>query len=158
MSLYQPVHAKFERFCRAKAYGSMDYKDLMQESIVIAFQKFEQLQHPDAFLSFLIGISIKVLSNATKKRSESSWKEEFEHLHSQDNVGDRNLEIEDLYRGISSLSETLSESLILFEISGFSIQEIAKIQACSEDSIKQRLVRGRKELAKIMTEINSVQI
>ena len=73
MSLYKPIHARFERFCKARVYGEMDFKDLMQETVVVAFEKFEGIQNKDAFLHFLFGISIRVLSNSGKKIKEEKW-------------------------------------------------------------------------------------
>ncbi|MFO0496195.1 MAG: RNA polymerase sigma factor [Flavobacteriia bacterium] len=42
------------------------------------------------------------------------------------------------------------ESLILFEIAGFNIREIAEIQQASESAVKQRLKRGRQKLTEIL--------
>ncbi len=72
MELYKPVHARFERFCKARAYGEMDFKDLMQESVVVAFEKFDEIKNSDAFLYFLFGISIRLLSNANRKIKEEN--------------------------------------------------------------------------------------
>ncbi len=63
LKLYEPIHNRFERFCRARVFGNMDYKDLINESLLIAFEKFYSLKSEKAFLSFLIGISIRVLAN-----------------------------------------------------------------------------------------------
>jgi len=43
------------------------------------------------------------------------------------------------------------ESIVLFEITGFSIKEIVEIQDDSVSSVKQRLRRGRERLEKILT-------
>ena len=45
----------------------------------------------------------------------------------------------------------LSRRLILFEISGFSIKEVAGLQAASISAVKQRLKRGREKLTEILT-------
>ena len=70
MSLYEPVHARFERFCQARAYGQTDWKDLMQDAVVVAFNRLNELKNPDAFLSFLCGIAIRLLSNSNRKKKE----------------------------------------------------------------------------------------
>lgn len=152
MKLYTPIHPAFERFCKARAYGEMDFKDLMQETIAIAFEKLEDLKSTAAFLHFLFGISVRVLSNANKKKREERW---FDQLEKQDTnciSAEKQLEIEDLYKALGKLGEQQREALILFEISGFSIKEIAIIQESSTDAIKKRLSRGRQELATLMTD------
>lgn len=150
MQLYDPVHAQFERFCKARSYGEMDFKDLMQETIVIAFEKLEKLQSHEAFLHFLFGISVRVLSNAHRKIKEERWDDQLEKQDTGSNAAEKQLEIEELYKVLSQLPTAQCEALILFEISGFSIKEIAAIQEASEDAIKKRLSRGRQELAALM--------
>jgi RNA polymerase sigma-70 factor (ECF subfamily) len=54
LKLYQPVHARFEKFCRARAFGDMPYEDLINDSLLIAFKKMEEIKNEKAFLSFLI--------------------------------------------------------------------------------------------------------
>src|SRR3989338_8114910 len=70
LSLYEPVHNRFERFCRARVYGKMEFRDLMNETLLVAFEKFDSLRSEAAFLSFIIGISIRILANNSKKKQE----------------------------------------------------------------------------------------
>ncbi len=156
MSLYKPVHTHFERFCKARAYGEMDFKDLMQETIVVAFEKLDELKNKETFLHFLFGISVRILSNSNKKRREAQWSDSFEKRSSDFPDTDKKLEIEDLYKALGQLPEQQREALILFEISGFSIKEIAVIQESGEDAVKKRLSRGRQELAQIITRQDSL--
>lgn len=152
MSLYMPVNAKFERFCKARAYGKMDFKDMMKETIAIAFEKLETLQSHEAFLRFLFGISIRVLSNANQKIREEKWPANLDYASSGKNTAEHNLEIQELYKALDKLPEMQREALILFEISGFSVKEVAGIQSSSEDAVKQRLSRGRKELIELLSD------
>lgn len=152
MSLYKPVHVRFERFCKARAYGEMDFKDLMQETIIVAFEKLDDLKNKDTFLHFLFGISIRVLSNSNRKIREEKWSDSFEKRSANNFDAEKHLEVDDLYKALGKLQEIQREALILFEISGFSIKEVAVIQETSEDAVKKRLSRGRQELAKLLTE------
>lgn len=152
LKLYEPIHDKFERFCRARVYGSMEYKDLMNESLLIAFEKLDSLKSEKAFLSFLIGISIRVLANYNKKKKEDSIvKTEQLNFIDGNAKTEKDAEIYLLHQALNELPETQKEALILFEISGFSIKEVAKIQDASESAIKQRLKRGREKLTEILT-------
>lgn len=150
MALYQPVHEQFERFCKARAYGSMDFKDLMHDTLLLAFEKFELIDNKHAFLSYLIGSSVKILANANRKIQEQKWDpDELSNTQAYHRT-DESLEVEDLYKAIAQLSGILSEAIVLFEISGFSIKEIAQIQNASEAAVKQRLSRARSELATLL--------
>ncbi len=80
MKLYEPVHENFEKFCKARVYGEMDFKDLMHDTLLIAYKKFDTLFDSKSFLSFLFGISIRVLSNANKKKRPELWQNDSENL------------------------------------------------------------------------------
>ena len=58
LRLYEPIHDRFERFCRARVYGDMEFRDLMNETLLVAFEKFDTLKSKDAFLSFLFSGSV----------------------------------------------------------------------------------------------------
>jgi len=52
LKLYEPVHDRFEKYCRACAYGGYPYEDLMNDCFLIAFNKLDSLSEKDSFLSF----------------------------------------------------------------------------------------------------------
>jgi len=152
LELYEPIHDRFERFCRARVYGTMEHSDLMNDTLLIAFKKMETLQSKDAFLSFLFGICVRVLSNHNQKiREERFSNDDNSSIMDQSQNTDLDTDIHYLYKSLGQLSDDQRESIILFEISGFSIKEIATIQNASEDAVKQRLKRGREKLTRIMT-------
>ncbi|MEN9443052.1 MAG: hypothetical protein RLZ33_3129 [Bacteroidota bacterium] len=153
MKLYEPVHEKFERFCKARVYGQLDYKDLMHDSIVIAYNKFETIKEPKAFLHFLFGVAIRILSNNSKKKS-LDYKENLHQLECITNEKtdvERTIELEHLKIALSRLPEDQRETLLLFEIVGFSIKEISHLQQIGESAVKQRLSRGRQNLVQILS-------
>jgi len=157
MELYTPVHERFERFCRARVYGDTDYKDLMHDTIVIAFEKFEKLEDPKSFLHFLFGISIRVLANTNRKQRLVHLSDEAQRIPDESQRADRNEDVQLLYQALSKLPEQQREALVLFEISGFSIAEIADLQNSGISAVKQRLSRGRKTLLVLLQENESHQ-
>lgn len=154
LNLYKPVHARFERFCRARACGDMPYEDLINETLLVAYKRFDEIKKEKSFLSFLIGISLRVLSNSKrKKKAELSNNEQLFAEYSDPN---RTIESRDdvalLHQALARLPEKQREAIILFEITGFSIKEIMNIQKSGASAVKQRLMRARKELARIIKE------
>jgi RNA polymerase sigma-70 factor (ECF subfamily) len=152
MDLYDPHHMRFERFCKARVYGEMEYKDLMHDTVVIAFQKFDPSAERARFLSFLFGIAIRILAN-NKRRKD---KDVIHHnqLKREDVFVDHSIqkeEIEQLYAALNELPDLQKESIILFEIVGYAIKEIAALHQVSENVVKQRLFRGRNQLKLILT-------
>jgi len=159
LKLYEPIHDRFERFCRARLYGHssfMEHSDLMNDSLLIAYDKFESLESEKAFLSFLFGIAIRILSNHQKKKKEERFiSDNHMVMVASSSVSDLNAELHFLYEALNQLNLEQRESIILFEISGFSIKEIAVLHQTSESSVKQRLKRGREKLANILAD-NSI--
>lgn len=70
LALYEPVHERFERFCRARVYGNLDYRDLMNDTLIVAYTKIDELKSNDAFVYFLFGIAVRILSNNKRKKHE----------------------------------------------------------------------------------------
>ena len=156
LSLYEPVHDRFERFCRARVFGQMEFRDLMNDTLVVAYQKFHELKSEKAFLSYLFGISIRLLSNYHKKKKEIEHLSDLDLPHLSSNCRtDSDAEVYLLFQALSKLPEEQKESIILFEITGFSIKEIAGLHKVSESAVKQRLVRGRKRLARLLMHVPS---
>ena len=152
LKLYKPVHDRFEKFCRARAYYDMPYEDLINETLLVAFRKIDDLKEESAFLPFLIGISKRLLSNARKKKKAGSMPDEtlLQAYPDPDDAFRRQTEADFLYQALARLPELQREAIILFEITGFSIKEIMEIQNSGASAVKQRLARGRKELARIV--------
>jgi RNA polymerase sigma factor (sigma-70 family) len=152
LRIYEPVHDRFERFCRARVYGDMDYKDLMNESLLIAFQKFEEVRDKQSFLSFLFSVAVRILANNKRKRKENSdlFSTKSQNYLDESSHTDADAEVFMLHKALSLLNEDQRESVILFEISGMSIKEIAEIQETTESNVKQRLRRGRERLRQVL--------
>jgi len=152
LNLYKPVHDRFERYCRAHAYGDMPYEDLMNESLLVAYKKTDDIRNENAFLSFLIGISIRILANARrKKKADTVWDDTiFNNYRDPNEYIEKQFEIELLHKALARLPDKQREAIILFEITGFSIKEIMQIQESGESAVKQRLIRARKALADII--------
>jgi RNA polymerase sigma-70 factor, ECF subfamily len=67
LALYEPIHDRFERFCRARVYGEMEYTDLMNETLLVAFEKLDSLKSDRSFLSYLFSIAVRLLANDKRK-------------------------------------------------------------------------------------------
>ena len=153
MQLYEPVHERFERFCKTRVYGEFHFKDIMHDTLVVAFEKFDEIKSTDAFLHFLFGTATRILANQRKKKRPEyvdQLNAKYEHVHNESSLIEKQFEINDLYACLKELDQVTSECIILFEISGFSIKEIMGIQNSSEAAVKQRLSRGRKQLLSLM--------
>lgn len=147
---YGDIHENFVRFCRARARGVMSYEDLVSESTLRAYQHWEKIEKKASLKYFLFTTARNIILNAVRKKTELSFDDEHVDHAVSSNTGEQDMEIEYLYQQLDKLSDVKREGLILFEINGFSIKEIAKIQQISEGSVKVNLSRGRKELQALM--------
>jgi len=153
LKLYEPIHDRFERFCRARVYGDMEFRDLMNETLLIAFEKIDTLKSERAFLSFLFSISVRLLANNHKKKKADSFSsDESIVAYVDENANtEKDAEVYLLHKALALLPNEQREALILFEISGFALKEVAEIQNASLSAVKQRLKRGREKLKEILT-------
>lgn len=157
LSLYEPVHDRFERFCRARAFGDMDHRDLMNETLLVAYRKFDELEKRASFISFLFGIASRIVGNHLQKRKT----ERLDNAHfdlSDTAQPDLSVDIQHLFEALAQLPDAQKEAIILFEISGFSIKEIMEIQEAGESAVKQRLKRGRERLEEILKYESALKI
>ena len=152
MKLYEPVHPQFERFCRARVYGHADHRDIMNDTLLVAFQKLDELKSEKAFLSFLFSICVRLIGSQSQKKKETEYPQnhDWNPIDATANA-QVNADVNDLYQAMSKLPADQQECLLLFEITGFKIKEIAEIQNASVDAVKQRLKRGRSKLAELLT-------
>ena len=150
MQYYEPIHDNFVRFCKARAYGTMPYDDLISESVLKAYQNWEKMERKSALLYYLFTTARHVLANANRKKKEMAMDEYNLNGPTVENNGEANLAIAHLYQQLSRLSDHKREALILFEINGFSIKEIAEIQDAKVGAVKVMLSRARKELRALL--------
>lgn len=131
-------------------------KELASSTIAIAYERFDTLRNPDAFVSFLFSIASRTHQRNYKKSKIFSFLDP-----SQDRWEDRITSPEDhtdvqiLYQMLDKLPEKQKEAIILFEINGFSIEEISKIQGGTISGVKSRLKRGKERLKKLADKINA---
>lgn len=152
IELYTPHHDAFERFCRARVYGEMEHSDLINETLLVTFEKLDSIRNEEAFFSFICRTALNILSKK-HRRQKFIGKDDRKVVTTLDfdSTPDEKADVQFLYQAISELNELEQNAILLFEIAGFSIKEIAKIEASSESAIKQRLRRGREKLRKILT-------
>jgi len=158
---YQVIHQRFVRYCRTKGHGIMETEDLVQEAVLATLQGFYRIQNKEKLLSFMIGVVNNIIKNKLRRKKFSAELDEraLEKLESQVTDPELALDIHYLHKAIQQLPEKQKEALLLFEISGFSIKEVSKIQDSSESATKTRLSRARKALKTLLSEeINSMSL
>jgi RNA polymerase sigma-70 factor (ECF subfamily) len=152
MKLYHEVHPSLTRFARAMNKNREDARDLVSETILIAYENFHKVNSRQAFLSYLFTI-------ASRLHKRRRWRLRFFGEYDEDkatqiisdvSAPDLGVDVELLYTAIDKLPTKMKESLVLFEISGLSLEEIREIQGGTLSGVKSRIARGREKLKEIL--------
>lgn len=153
MQLYEPVHARLSRFVQTIVWNREEVKDVIGETVLIAFEKFDSITDPDKFLYFLFGVATNVVRK--KNRRKKFWgifSAEHSEQVADEQLADERLLQKELYEALKKLNDKQREAIVLFEISGFSIKEIALLQHLSESGVKSNLKRGREKLSQLLAD------
>lgn len=150
MKAYQPIHDNFVRFCKARSHNVMSYEDLVNEAVLKAYQNWESITKKEALLYFLFSTARNIVLNTIRKKKESTLEAHHHAKYLTENTAEGDLEIAYLYEQLNKLSDQKREALILFEINGFSIKEIAVLLNMKDGAVKVMLSRARKELKTLL--------
>ena len=72
MEAYQKIHENFVRFCQARAYHVMNHEDLVNESLLRAYQQWDKIRKKESLLYFLFGTARNIVMNTIRKKREVS--------------------------------------------------------------------------------------
>ncbi|MBK8980923.1 MAG: RNA polymerase sigma factor [Ignavibacteria bacterium] len=154
IELLKPEYSNALKYCKAlcSRRSKDDAEDVLQQSLLKALENFDSLSDQSKFKSWFFKIITREFYTLIRKdfwkkflptddrNSHTAFPEIFQH---QDENCDGML----LKKALSSISTKERESILLFEIAGFSIEEIKEIQnERSSSSVKSRLSRARKKL------------
>ena len=152
MALFDPVHSRLEHFVLALTRNREAARDIVGDTVMIAYERFDSLRDPEAFLSFLFTIARRVYQQRarTGRRSEPLEESHWAGLCDPQMAPDVAADITAVYDALDSLPEPQREAVALFEILGLSTKEIQQIQGGTLIAVKVRLSRGRRRLAKLL--------
>lgn len=155
MGLLAPVHDRAAATARRLSRSTSDGDELLQEAILRAHEKLPSLRDESRFASWFYSL----LLNVHRNRSRRGFWRRFLSLEGTlaaggfDPPGEDGLVWEQQRRQADRVSRALArlpavqrEAVVLGDIEGYSIEEIAAIQHVSASAVKSRLARGRERL------------
>jgi RNA polymerase sigma-70 factor (ECF subfamily) len=161
LQFYKPIHSRFVKFCSSMAYGRMETQDLVQETVLVVMQKWDRIEKKESLLAFMVGTAGRILQNQGRKSSRETGldaeRDSLRKLEAQTQDPSLAFDIHLMFEAMKQLGEKERECLVLFEISGFSVKEVAEIQQETETAIKSRLSRGRQKLKAILEDEPTVK-
>lgn len=154
MTLLAPIHDQAAATARRLCASTFDGDDLFQEAVLRAFRKLLSLRDPDRFRPWFYAVLLSLHRNRTRR---SFWRRFLpldgapaiaERLAGEDGLAlaEERRRCERAARALSTLPAEQREAVVLFDVDGYSIREIAALQRVSESAVKSRLVCGRERL------------
>ena len=162
--LVEPVHDRVLGFARCLCRSTAEGDDLFQEAMLLAFRKLDALRDDNAFRTWVYRIVVSVHRSHCRR---AFWRRlipigDVAALDGDDNA-------ERLYRSdgwtaeaaeanrrakaaLARLGGVQREAIVLFEIEGWLVEEIAAVQRVSVSAVKSRLALGREQLRRIYEE------
>lgn len=148
LQLLKPLQPRLEKFILVQVRGRDAAKDIMSETVLLAFENFESLKSEETFLSFLFTIAARVSARRFKNsHRKAEYSENYaEELIDSGIAPDVAADIVLLREAIQQLPEKQREAVIMHEILDLPIEEVLKIQGGSLSGVKVRLMRARRAL------------
>lgn len=152
MDLLEPVRTGLGQFARSLTRDRESARDLAAEAIRIAYEQFDSLRDESKFKSYLYTTLSHLAGRASwRERNRVAFDEvKAANIQSNGTSPDIGPDIEALYQALAKLPDEMREAVVLFEISGLSLNEVCDVQHASLSAVKSRISRGRKQLAEIL--------
>ena len=152
LKLLEPVYPKLSRYSLAVTRNVAEAEDLTSDTVLIALEQFDKIDNKDHFAGFLF----KVASRLHKRRRH---RERFRISYDQKTVEakeditpmpDQAAEIAIVMVALDKLPLKIRETVVLFDVTDLSLEEIRNIQGGSLSGVKSRLKRGREMVQKYL--------
>lgn len=139
---------KMDMYKVAKSYlkREEDIADVMQDTVLSAFEHLSELKQDTYFKTWLIRILINRCNDILKERKRCEVQEAFTEVGYMD-ANQSNVEFNEL---IASLTEDCRVIMLLYYGEGFNAREIGEILEVSENTVKSKLRRSRMKLRNVL--------
>ncbi len=160
MALYRPCHDDFCRYCHGLTGVREDARDLVGDAVLVALENFAKLRKKESFKAWLYGIAHRLMLHVYRRSKFKGKYNEEDAILLPDNEPSPDLhpDIEVLYKALGQLPLKQREVIVLFELTGFSLEEIRKLQGGSLSGVKTRLKRAREKLREILSDKESSEL
>jgi RNA polymerase sigma-70 factor (ECF subfamily) len=124
-------------------------RDITQETFIRAFGRLDEFRHEAALGTWLHTIAVSVAIAAMRKQSRAERRhaplDAAAHIGRDDNVADVDLR-DRLYAAIDALPVGYRAVFVMYEMEGYTHQEIASVLGVAETTSKGQLFRARAKL------------
>jgi len=155
----EPIHERARVSARRLSGSAAEGDDLFQEAVVRAYEELPALRQPERFAAWFYAVLLSVHRNRWRR---SFWQRflpldaapesgstitvaalEGHGLHGSDAEWEQ---ADRMSRALSTLPAVQRQAIVLHDVEGFSMEEIAGMQGVTVSAVKTRVVRGRERL------------
>ena len=129
------------RFCFYLCHDQSRAEDISQNTLIKALEKIHKLQEPEKFRPWLFQIARREFVDFVR----SHRREEIRPIEDEEMIQERNELSFEIRQILSTLEDDSQICLVLVDMEGYSYAEAAEIIGISEDALRSRLHRARKE-------------
>ena len=127
-----------------------DAEDLLQEALVHALRKLEQLKDRAMFKSWLLSIvRTRFLNGLRAQKARPQTVEEMPHLGGEEGPGFGGLSPE-LLTAMLKLPENQREILEMYYMDGLNMDETGEVLGIASSVVRQRLFRARRAIRRLL--------
>lgn len=154
IELLAPLHDAARRTARRLGRSPLEGDDLFQDAVLRAYDKLPALRDEERFRSWFYAVLLSV----HRSRSRRAFWRRFLPLDDALDAGnepvghdggaaeEERMRAERASRALATLPAVQREAVVLFEVDGYSLEEVAAAQNVSVSAVKSRLARGRARL------------
>lgn len=158
----QVLSAEKQLYATAKSIlqNEQDCADAVQSAILLSYAKLSTLRSEEYFRTWLVRILINECFRIRRKKLREIPYDPQERYREASDDGDDGSYGEDtvweqaensqVYECLMELKESLRLPVVLHYMEGYSVKETAKILKISENTVKQRLLRGRRKMREML--------
>lgn len=153
LRLLGPVHEQAAGTARRLSRSADEGDDLYQEAVLRAYDRLHDLRDESRFRSWFFATLLSL--HRTRWRQARRWTVRLEEAWPPggEPAGEDGSAWEEArrranraVRALAGLAPVQREAVVLHEIEGFSVEEVAAMQGVTVSAVKSRLVRGREKL------------
>jgi len=152
--LLEPHHPQAESFCRKLCGNRDDGDDLYQEALLTALRQITSLRQSENFRPWLYRIIVNRFKNRTRSpwwRKRVSLDDETAGALATVNPNDRHTARRWLERAMAVLKPEDRALVVLYEIDGWKVGELAAMLSKPDGTVKARLARSREKMRRVLS-------
>jgi RNA polymerase sigma-70 factor (ECF subfamily) len=149
---------RLRRFARSFAHNDADADDLAQEALIKVYRSLRSYRFESAFTTWLYRVTKNCFMDA--QRAADSRARATDRLSASappqtpvdrpDELLRKAEERQRLWAAIARVPPEFRTAIVLCDVEGFGIGEVAQIEKIPEGTVKSRLHRGRAQLARLL--------